>query len=68
MAKKRMENYTFRELEKIVVANGYSYVRCNGDHCIYKRNDTKKMIVLTRKKRVNPCIARRIIRENGLMV
>lgn len=63
-----MTNYTFRQMEKIVVANGYSYARCSGDHRIYRKPGAEKTIVLTRTKHVNPCIARRIIKENNLVV
>lgn len=63
-----MRNYTFKQMEKIVVANGYEYVRCNGDHRVYKRKGAEKSIVLTKTKHVNPCIARRIIKENNLCI
>lgn len=59
-------NYTFREMERIVIANGYSYARTNGDHRIYRKQGAEKTIVLARKKHINPCIARRIIKENNL--
>lgn len=64
----KMEQFTLRKMEKIVVANGYEYVRCNGDHRVYKKSGAEKAIVLPRKKHVNPCIARRIIKENNLVV
>lgn len=64
----KMRKYTFREMDAIVRYNGYVYIRCNGDHCIYKKEGAANTIVLARKKHINPCIARRIIKENNLII
>lgn len=64
----KMRQYTYLEMTKIVKRNGYKYSRCTGDHCIYKREDGSGTIVLTKKKHINPCIARRIIKEHNLIV
>lgn len=64
----KMRQYTFREMEAIVLANGYVYIRCTGSHCTYKKEGTANTIVLARKKQINPCIARRLIKENNLVV
>ena len=64
----KMRQYTYLEMTKIVKRNGYEYVRCTGDHCIYKREGGGGTIVLTKKKNVNPCIARRLIKEHDLIV
>ena len=54
----KMQQYTFRQMEKIVVRNGYVYVRCNGDHNIYKHKQTQVTIVLVKKK----------LKENNLII
>lgn len=64
----KMRQYTFRQMVQIVEANGYSFIRCNGDHVIYKKHGAQRTIVLAKKKHVNPCIARRLIKENELFV
>lgn len=64
----KMRQYTFRQIVKIVEDNGYHYVRCSGDHAIYKKHGERNAIVLAKKKHVNPCIARRLIKENKLIV
>lgn len=64
----KMRNYTFRQMVKIVEANGFKYVRCTGDHFIYKKEGEKNTITLAKNKHVNPCIARRLIKECNLKV
>lgn len=64
----KMRQYTYLEMTKIVKRNGYEYARCTGDHCIYKREDGSGTIVLAKKKHINPCIARRLIKEHNLIV
>jgi predicted RNA binding protein YcfA (HicA-like mRNA interferase family) len=64
----KMKQYTFREMESIVRRNGYVYVRANGTHCVYKKDGVEKTIVLSKHRDVNACIARRLIKENNLIV
>ena len=64
----KMLNYTFREMESIVKANGYVYIRCTGSHCVYKKEGAANTIVLAKKKHVNACIAKRLIKENKLNI
>lgn len=64
----KMKQFTFREIEKIVIANGYTSVRCTGSHYIYKKEGAAKTIVLAKKKHINACIARRLIKENNLII
>lgn len=64
----RMQQFTFREMESIVISNGYVYIRCSGDHCVYKKDGEPRTIVLAKKRHINPCIARRLIKENNLTV
>lgn len=64
----KMEQFTFRRMEQIVIDNGYIYMRCAGSHNIYKKEGAQNTIVLAKKKHVNPCIARRMIKENNLIV
>ena len=64
----KMRNYTFREFEAIVLANGYVFIRCSGSHCIYKKEGVANTILLAKHRHINPCIARRLIKENHLIV
>ena len=64
----KMRQYTFKEMEAIVLANGYVYIRCTGSHCTYKKEGVRNTIVLAKKKHINPCIARRLIKENHLAI
>lgn len=60
-----MRQYTQREFIRIVKRNGFSYNRHNGDHAIYV-NDRGRHISIPRN--LNMCIARRLIKENGLNI
>ena len=59
-----MRQYTSREFIKIVEFNGFCYNRCNGDHAIYV-NDKGRHISIP--KNLECVIARRLIKENGLV-
>lgn len=63
----KMRCYTFREMDRIVRQNGYIHTGCNGSHHVYKKQGAKP-ITLAKHRNVNICIARRIIRENGLRI
>ena len=60
-----MRQYTSREFIKIVEFNGFYYDRYNGDHAIYI-NDKGEHISIPR--RLACVIARRLIKENNLIV
>ena len=64
----RMKQYTFREIESIVLDNGYKHVRSSSSHFIYKKDGAPNTIVLAKKKHVNACIAKRLIKENNLRI
>ena len=60
-----MRQYTSREFIRIVEKNGFYYSRNNGDHSIYV-NDKGEHISIPH--RLACVIARRIIKENNLIV
>ena len=60
-----MRQYTSREFIKIVEFNGFYYNRCNGDHAIYV-NDRGRHISIP--KNLESVIARRLIKENNLII
>lgn len=64
----KMQTFTYRQMVRIVEQNGYEYIRCNGDHTIYKKAGERNTITLAKKKHINPCIARRLIKENNLVI
>ena len=60
-----MKQFTHREFVRVVVANSFYYDRHNGDHAIYI-NDKGEHISIPR--RLACVIARRLIKENNLIV
>ena len=60
-----MEQYTSREFTKIVQENGFKYDRSKGSHFIYI-NDKGRHISIP--KRLECVIARRLIKENNLIL
>lgn len=60
-----MRQYTSREFIKIVEFNGFYYNRCKGDHTIYV-NDKGRHISIP--KNLESVIARRLIKENNLVI
>ena len=60
-----MRQYTSREFIRIVEFNGFYYSRHNGDHAIYV-NDKGRHISIP--KNLESVIARRLIKENNLVI
>ena len=60
-----MIKYTRREFERILVTNGFVYVRQSGGHLIYKRNDNETCVI---PQVIQEPIAKRLIKEHGLIV
>ena len=59
----RAKTYAKREFEALLKLNGYTYERCRGSHFIYKRGRE----IISIPKNLNKMIARRLIKEKGLM-
>ena len=57
--------YTYRSFIKILKNNGYVLVRKRGDHFIYKNKDGN---IISINLKLNPMVARRLIKENELVV
>lgn len=58
-----MKSYSKREFTRLLNTNGYEFIRCNGSHFIYKReNET-----ITVPKNLNQMICRRLIKEHCLL-
>ena len=58
-------SFSSREMIKILKKNNYKYVRGKGDHKIYSNGINS--IVITVPK-INKMIARRLIKENNLIL
>ena len=54
--------YSDKEFERILIANGWTINRCSGDHTIWVKNGNHIAV----QKRINPMVARRLIKENNL--
>lgn len=62
-----MQNIKQRVFEKILKNNGYILNRTKGDHLIYIHTETHIHIAITAKE-VNGTIAKRLIKENNLII
>lgn len=60
-----MKQWTHKELCKVAESNGYYHIRSKGSHSIY-RNDNGYHISIPLK--LNCTIARRLIKENNLII
>ncbi|MDO4650999.1 MAG: hypothetical protein Q4B26_20365 [Eubacteriales bacterium] len=60
----RMEAVDFRGMQRILSANGYRYERCRGSHHIYSNGEHTIAVNF----KLNRMVARRIIKENALVV
>ena len=65
MAHIRMKVLKPRDCERILNYNGFYPDRQNGSHVIFK-DDLGRYITIHRGK-VNPCIWRRLVKENNLV-
>lgn len=61
----RAKEYTERDFERLLKANGYSLDRQKGDHNIWTNG--KNTISITAGKPPNRMVIRRIIKENNLI-
>lgn len=61
----KTKEFSTREMERILLNNGFHRIRHSGDHRIWKRDSDDGMVVLNRK--INAMICRRIIKENNLV-
>ena len=59
----RSYTYSFRDLEKILRKNGYSYVRSNGSHKIFSNGSSMAVV----PARLNKMLALRIMKQCCLM-
>ena len=59
-----MKQYTSREFFRILIANGFTFNRHNGDHSVFTRKGKHISIPET----LSSVIARRLIKENNLEV
>lgn len=55
---------TYKQMCKLLKRNGYKLNRFNGDHAIYVKNGCNHVSV---SFKLNPMVARRIIKENDLL-
>ena len=56
------KTYTSRTMMKLLKKNGYSLVRCKGDHFVFKRNNQTAVVT----KDLNEMVALRLIKEHDL--
>ena len=61
------KSYTVREFKQILINNGYTYSRQRGDHLVYT-NGGRNIVITAKEKGFNKMIARRLIKENNLIV
>lgn len=61
-----MKTYNRREVERIILKNGWELDHCTGGHSIYKKEGVKKTLSIAYKK-CNRMVVQRLIKEFGLV-
>lgn len=61
-----MKTYNRREVERIILKNGWKLDHCTGGHSIYKKNGTKKTLTIAYNK-CNRMVVQRLIKEFKLV-
>ena len=62
MAIGKTKEFSSKEFKRILMDNGFEFVRCNGDHYIYKRNNETAVV----NKKLNKMVARRLLKTHNL--
>lgn len=62
MAIGKTKDYNTKEFQRLLVANGFEFVRCTGGHFVYKRG--ADMVVATQEP--NKMMIRRYIKQYNL--
>lgn len=60
-----MKTYNRREIEKIILKNGYKLDHCTGAHCVYKKDGMSKTLSISYNK-CNRMIFQRLVKEFNL--
>ena len=60
-----MIKYTRREFERILINNGFEFVRQSGGHLIFKRRDEETCVI---PQVIQEPIAKRLIKEHKLIL
>lgn len=61
----RTKSWNTREFSRILMDNGYRYLRTHGDHHIYYNEQLNKKITIN--KNINKMVCRRLLKENNLI-
>jgi predicted RNA binding protein YcfA (HicA-like mRNA interferase family) len=61
-----MKTYNRREVERIILKNGWELDHCTGGHTIYKKEGAKKTLSIAYKK-CNRMVVQRLIKEFELV-
>ena len=61
-----MKTYNRREVERIILKNGWELDHCTGGHSIYKKEGVKRTLSIAYKK-CNRMVVQRLIKEFGLV-
>lgn len=65
----RMQEFTIREFTDILTANGFTEDRHNSNHHVFTKEGYRNHITVSFHGRyINPCIARRLIKENNILL
>lgn len=62
MAIGKTKEFSGREFKRILMNNGFEYVRQSGDHAIYKRGNETAVV----NTKLNKMVARRLIKTHNL--
>jgi len=61
-----MQNYEFKDFDKLLRFNGYERDRQKGSHVTYKNNTGRIITITNRSAGVNACLGRKLIKEYNL--
>lgn len=62
-----MKEYTVREFSKILKQNGWERSCINGSHAIYRKKGKTPIVVPVIRKCISMPLAKRLIKEHGLL-
>ena len=62
-----MQNFKKRQFEKLLLCNGYNYLRTRGSHATYGNETGRTITIPITGSEINACIARRLMKEYNLV-
>lgn len=61
-----MKGVKTRKFEKVLIMNGYQYLRTKGSHATYRNESGRIITIPVAGTEINACVVRRLIKEYSL--